>query len=159
MVRVPGLAGKRVEQPVALIDVVPTLMELTGDARSTAGLSGQSLLVPALTPEKVDPNRPVLCSIASVTDRKGTFFRRAVRRKNLALFESVSEGRFSLFDTATDAGELTDVANDPRHGKDLTEMKALLKQSLTGNMHDHKVMRAAAQGRQGSRREKGKAAE
>lgn len=140
LVRVPGLSPARVGARVGLVDIVPSLLELTGDRDHLDRLSGQSLLVPALRPDRLDPQRPVFCSIASVSDKYGTFFRRAVRQGDLALFQDVNEGRFSLFDTAADPGEQQDLSVLAEHAARATALRRLLEQSQTGNLRDHTRM-------------------
>jgi choline-sulfatase len=140
LVRVPGVAPARVDTAVALVDIVPTVLELTGNRDEPERLSGRSLLLPALRPDKVDPSRPLFCSIASITDKYGTFFRRSVRQGNLTLIHDVVEGRYSLFDTASDPGERQDVATSPEHAARMPALKELLAASLTGNLKDHTKM-------------------
>src|SRR5678816_2562234 len=53
LVRVPGVAPRRVAEPVALLDVAPTIVELMGAPRQ-ASFQGRSL-VPALVGEALAP--------------------------------------------------------------------------------------------------------
>jgi arylsulfatase A-like enzyme len=144
LLRVPGVAPKKVDQRVALVDIMPTLLDLIGSKHSREGLSGQSLLVPALAPDKAPPNRPVFCSIATINSKLGTFFRRSVRRGNLALFQYLTEGRVALFDTRADRAEKNDLSEDPEFRTQVESMSALLQSTQTGNLNDHKQMAKAA---------------
>ncbi|MDH3202279.1 MAG: sulfatase-like hydrolase/transferase [Myxococcales bacterium] len=141
LLRVPGIASRRVGGRVALVDVVPTIMDLVGNDTPRDGLSGQSLLIPALSPTSVDSERPVFCSIASINAKHGVFFRRSVRQGDYALFQDVSNGDVALFDTTTDPAELNDLSRDSRHATRVEALKARLRGSLTGNLHDHEHMK------------------
>ena len=140
VVRIPGVQPQRIEQRVGLIDVVPTILELVGDRANTDMLSGQSLLVPALTPDKVEPARPIFCNIASITDKYGTFFRRAVRDDKFTLMHDVVDGTYSLFDRRNDRAELTDLSKDAAVQGDLSRLRTILDASLEGNLSDHRTM-------------------
>jgi arylsulfatase A-like enzyme len=129
---------------VALVDIVPTLLELLGKPTDLDRLNGQSLLVPALTPERADPSRPIFCSIASITDKYGTFLRRAVRQGNYALLHDHTLGRYEFFDMVADPREQNDIVGQTEHAARIESMKALLTSSLTGNLRDHKTMKAEA---------------
>jgi choline-sulfatase len=141
LVRVPGVPAKVVDSRVALIDIVPTLLELTGTREDTEGLTGQSLLLPALKPEAVDKNRPIFCNAASVTDKHGIFFKRSVRTDELTLIEDVNSGVYSLFNSKNDIGEQTDLVSDPSRKEDLERLKAIIQANMTGNLKDHTQMR------------------
>jgi choline-sulfatase len=139
-VRIPGVAAQRIDTRVALVDIVPTVLELVGATSDSAGLSGQSLLFPALSPGRVDPARPILCSVASISDKYGTFFRRSVRTDKYTLLQDVNEGRHALFDARTDRGEQRDLADDPEHAATIQGLRGILDASLTGNLGDHTVL-------------------
>ena len=143
-VRVPGVPGQRVEQRVALVDIVPTILELVGLRDGTDNLSGQSLLVPTLRSDKIDPARPIFCNIASITSKLGTFFRRSVRTDKYTLIHDFNEGKFSLFDAEKDRGEQQDVSGAGEHGAAFANLKAVLEASLTGNLRDHTKMSGQA---------------
>lgn len=144
IVRIPGFEPKRIATPVALIDIVPTLLELLGATDHLEGLSGQSLLVPALNPSKVDSSRPIFCTIASIGDNYGTFLRRSLRQGRYALVQDVGKGAFELFDDVSDPKEQRNLANEIEHKQRIATMKEILASSLTGNLRDHKQMRAPA---------------
>jgi len=141
LMRVPGIPPQRIDTRVALIDIVPTILELLGARDDTDDLTGQSLLLPALRPDSVDKNRPIFCNAASVTDKHGTFFRRAVRTENFTLIEDVNAQVLSLFDTRSDPGEQRDLSSDPAHKADVEHLRSILETSMTGNLNDHTRMK------------------
>jgi choline-sulfatase len=140
LVRIPGMEPQRIDAPVGLVDILPTFLELIGENEDLGRLTGRSLLWPALQPAETDGERPLFCSIASVTDKYGTFFRRSLRQGNWALFEDVNEGRFSLFDTTADPAEKNDLAAEAEHAELVQSLRARLEQSLVGNLRDHTQM-------------------
>ncbi|HYQ14878.1 MAG TPA: sulfatase, partial [Polyangiaceae bacterium] len=113
IVKVPGVAPRRVTARRSAIDVVPTLLELFKvplPAQSpTDFLSGESLL-PDLyrAPAAADPERPVLVDMA-----RGPY---NAERRALIVHDSkltVSEGRvLGLYDLAEDAAEKHDLSAD-----------------------------------------------
>ncbi len=144
VVRIPGFAPQRINTPVALVDIVPTLLELIGGHDELDRLAGQSLLVPVLNPSKVDVSRPIFCTIASITDVYGTFLRRSLRQGRHALVQDVGKGRFELFDDIADPQEQKDLAKEPEHKQRLAAMKEILIGSLTGNLRDHGQLKKPA---------------
>ncbi len=136
IVRIPGVEPRRIDTPVALVDVVPTILELLGATENGDDLSGQSLLVPTLAPESIWPDRPIFCSVASQNDTRDTWFRRTVRQSGLALFQDVHRGRFSLFDERTDPTEQHDVIDATEYAPRVDRLKALLRDSSVGNLND-----------------------
>ncbi|MBK8942310.1 MAG: hypothetical protein IPM79_33070 [Polyangiaceae bacterium] len=123
---------------------MPTILELVGLRDGTDNLSGQSLLVPTLRSDKIDPARPIFCNIASITSKLGTFFRRSVRTDKYTLIHDFNEGKFSLFDAEKDRGEQQDVSGAGEHGAAFANLKAVLEASLTGNLRDHTKMSGQA---------------
>ncbi len=67
LVRIPNVPAQRVKARVALVDVVPTLLDAIGEPER-GGLDGQSLLVPAFSPAARPEDRPVFCSVISQKD-------------------------------------------------------------------------------------------
>ena len=140
VMRIPRFKPQRIDARVALVDIAPTVLELTGNKTPRDRLSGQSLLIPALKPERLDPNRPVFCSMATVNSKKGVFFRRSVRQGDFALFQYVTEGRVALFNTRSDRGEHIDLSTSPEQRARVESLTAMIQGSLTGNLRDHKQM-------------------
>lgn len=136
MLYVPKLLPRRVASDVALIDIVPALLELVGATSDTDELQGQSLFVPVFAGQKVDAERPIFCSVASQWSGDERFFERSVRSGSFALTQDVKSGRLRLFDRRGDAREERDLAADPAQAGRVAELKALLSESRTGNLSD-----------------------
>ena len=138
LVRIPGLEHAEIGQPVGLVDIVPTLLELTGgQSESDASeLDGQSLLLPILAPERAWPDRPLFCSVISQTGRQGSFFRRSVRVGDRALMHELLEGTYELYDTRADPEELHDIAREPAEADTRGRLEDLLESSLRGNIRE-----------------------
>ena len=134
LLRVPGQAPRRVETPVALVDLAPTLLELTGIAPTGMSLEGQSLLVSLLSPEKLTPNRPIFCAVASQWQKDEVFFRRSVRAGHYSAIEDLVAGRIELYDTRTDPREQRNLAAEPALSDSLAELRGWLGRTRTGNM-------------------------
>jgi arylsulfatase A-like enzyme len=101
--RLPG--GARRSEPVRLVDVMPTILDLVG-ARAPAYVQGRSL-VPLLRGEP-DPTSVDVPSDYSSTTAGTRRVYQSVRASGLSYI--VDGGREQLFDTATDPGERHDVA-------------------------------------------------
>ena len=96
-ISVPGVKGRVIRNPVSLVDVLPTLLDLLR-IPAPDGLAGRSLgpVLAGRTPS--DPDRPVLSEATQ-----------------LAWKRMVLRGRWKLIrDDAHDTWELYDVARDPR---------------------------------------------
>jgi arylsulfatase A-like enzyme len=113
LVRVPlmfywpkGLGGgRRIDAPVSLIDIQPTLAELIG-VDPPDGAQGQSL-VPLLRGEPGDPERPLLFELWPPRPDM-----QALRRGKWKLIRSRGEATtLELFDLEQDPGETTDLAD------------------------------------------------
>jgi arylsulfatase A-like enzyme len=72
LLHVPGLEGQRITQPVALVDIVPTVLELIGADAGGAELDGQSLLIPPLAPAHASVDRPIFCRLSARDASRGT---------------------------------------------------------------------------------------
>lgn len=93
------------QQPVSLIDLYPTLMELCGIEPPKGGLDGQSL-VPLLRNPAMETGRAVVSTFYgehySVRDARWRYLR-------------YSDGSEELYDHATDPHEWRNQANQPEH--------------------------------------------
>jgi arylsulfatase A-like enzyme len=105
----PGIpAGLRIDRPVSLVDLAPTLLGLLGTGAAPA-VSGRDLSALWRRPDADWPEREVFAE-ANHT-REGGSPQRAVLRGGwkLVLHDS---GRQELFDLSADPGERVDLAND-----------------------------------------------
>ncbi len=102
----PGVAqsGARCDQPVSLIDIYPTLLDLCG-LQPRKDLDGVSL-VPLLRNPTREWNRPAL-----IEYRRGQC---AVRSRHWRYIR-YSDGSEELYDHRTDPNEWTNLANEPTH--------------------------------------------
>jgi arylsulfatase A-like enzyme len=141
VMHIPGFAPRRIDAPVGLVDITPTLLELVGAPLEGRQLDGQSLLVPIEGERGPEAPRSLFCSIVSQKRQQGTFFRQAVRRGGYSLHQEVNDNRFRCYDQRTDPGETRDLSADPRHRGQCDGLKALLKASLRGNLQDHRHFR------------------
>jgi arylsulfatase A-like enzyme len=103
--RVP--AGQRVREPVSLLDVVPTLLELVDVPADGLPLQGESLL-PLLGPSGAPRNRAVVSEEAIAFDRskpervRGSIF---FDRWHFLYSRHEGEKRLRIFDVEADPGE------------------------------------------------------
>ncbi len=131
IVKVPGVAPRRVTARRSAIDVVPTLLDLFGlpfAPRSGSDfLSGQSLLPDLVrSAGAVDVERPVFIDMA-----RGPYNaeRQALIERDLKL--TVSDGRvLGLYDLAADPAEKHDLAADKARLQPMREALAGLKSQL-----------------------------
>jgi arylsulfatase A-like enzyme len=104
MIHMPGQTdGERVSQPVSLLDVMPTLLDLAGISGPDE-MRGRSLAPTlAVPPDTLDPMHLFLeaCSWGDI--RKGLFTGR------YKLIYDLYHDRFSLYDLQDDPGELHDI--------------------------------------------------
>jgi arylsulfatase A-like enzyme len=137
IVRVPGIEGQTIDTPVALIDVVPTVLELIGAEPHKSDLQGQSLLIPRLAPELVDQERPIFCGLTSYSGSQRRL--RAVRSGRYKLFKDDVLDQELLFDVENDPAEKRDLLKDDvrSYADTLEKLRAQLAATDTGNFRDH----------------------
>jgi choline-sulfatase len=134
VVHIPGIEAQRIAQPVSLIDIVPTILELLGERDAEDELDGQSLLVPVLAPGRASPDRPILCSVVSQRAKQGHFFRRAVRSGKWLLVHEMISGRYELYDTVADPDEQQDLYSKMATDPSIEALRDTLARSLQGNL-------------------------
>lgn len=120
-IRVPGVAPRRVSEPVAAIDLVPTLLESVGSRRRSFG-DGRSL-APSFRGERL-PIEPIFLAVA-----KERFFDGLEFGRHKLIVEQL-DGRdvsFALFDRVDDPHERKDLA--PARPETLAKMRELLETS------------------------------
>jgi len=127
VVRIPGQGARRIDTPVALIDVAATIVEEVG-ARRDGGLQGHALQLAARQADPVAADRPIFCSIVGQFEQE-RFFRRSVRVGDYALFQDARSGAVELYDTRADPREQQDLATEPAVRALVDELSALLSLS------------------------------
>jgi len=133
--RIPNAGAKRIQSPVALLDIVPTLLEMLDKENATANLDGQSLLVPLYEPNDVDQNRPLFCTIYQVMSGRPKFFTRSVRRGKWSLFEESYTGRVELYNHANDHKERVNLAAEPGFVPVVSDLRHLFSQVSEDNVY------------------------
>ncbi len=124
MVRLPGVAARRIDAPRSAIDLAPTFLELLGVPAGQTALSGKSL-VPELM-GGVAPARDVVVDLPATSnnDRR----RAVVSGKWKMTSYGAKELYFKLFDLEADPGELTPIMK----GEDFDRMRAKYKDATAG---------------------------
>jgi arylsulfatase A-like enzyme len=105
VVRVPGLAPRKIAMPVGHVDLVPTLANLAG-APSEPAMEGRSLVAEMAGLSPADQDRAVFqeVSFEGPTERRGV-----VTRRWHLLYNMVPDNSWELYDRVADAGEARDV--------------------------------------------------
>jgi arylsulfatase A-like enzyme len=100
--RVPGIAPRRVETRVALVDVLPTLLELTG-LESDESLAGRSL-APALAGATLEP-------VPTISELRLHGAEDSLTAGRWKLIRDHQAKEVRLYDLETDPGERTNLAD------------------------------------------------
>ncbi|MFO0555070.1 MAG: sulfatase-like hydrolase/transferase [Polyangiaceae bacterium] len=136
VVRVPGMQGKHVDSRVALVDVVPTLIELANLPYSEdEKLDGNSLLLSARSPDQLDAKRPIFCNIIGLAGTNGVFRRRAVRTGDYSYLEELSgSGEAILYNGESDLKEKSPLPLEGENAEIAESMRQLLDGTMVGNL-------------------------
>ncbi len=120
MLCLPAGTARRVDKPVSLLDVLPTLVDLAGGDRADAEAScdGQSLL--PLTTGQHDPARVVPAEYAA----EGSVAPMVMVRDERFKLNVCPADPPQLFDMEADPHELTNLADDPAFAADLDRLMA-----------------------------------
>ena len=114
--RVPGLAPRVVDTPVALIDLAPTLLNLAG-VPVPRPMPARSL-VPAMRGNAGRGERHIISEL--LPDGRFMFDLKAIRQGDEKLLWFVRRGTSQLFDLRRDPGEQHDVADErPERAREL----------------------------------------
>lgn len=128
VVRIPGVEPLEVETRVALVDIVPTLLDLIGVEGNRETLQGVSLLRTAF--EQRDNKRPIFSMLAD-REEKPTKRHKAVLWSKYKLIYDMNNDLFEFYNLDKDPEEKKDVSSDdsPRQ----TYMQQLLEAFLGGS--------------------------
>lgn len=120
ILRVPGLEPAQINTRVALVDIFPTILDLTGISHPREALQGVSLLRTAFDPDPEE--RPVFSMLAD-REKKPTY-----------RVKGILKGRYKLLrDLTNQRDEFYDLEADPGEKKDLSERGSLAHEEL-GNL-------------------------
>jgi choline-sulfatase len=120
---VPGRPAQVVEDPVALVDVAPTLLDLVG-APIPANMRGRSLW-PRIQAGKTAPPaapRPIFSELLPAT--AWPHHATMMLDGNHKLIHRISDRRWELYDLKSDPGEKKDLADAPAAASLLEAMRA-----------------------------------
>ena len=117
LVRMPGVPGKRVTQPVVLIDLVPTLAHLVGlQAKQAQGVS----LVPLLTGKGEMPAKRTLFMEQLPYPNYEKYISAAMDGRGIKAVRNVTDNVWAVYDLRSDPGEKTNLLDrDPDAAKAL----------------------------------------
>ncbi len=133
-------AGARVDLPVSLIDLAPTILDAFGIA-SPREMHGHSLL-PVAGGKPHDHPGVVFGEYHGHDAVTGQFMVRTRRHKYIHHVGM----RPQLFDVAADPGEINDLGADPASSSVVKEMEALLRTTFDPEQIDREVRRRQAAG-------------
>lgn len=126
VIAAPGIKRGVSTRLVELVDLYPTLAELTG-LTPPSGLQGASL-VPLLRNPRTAWDRPAFTQVTRGNMEKAGFMGYSVRTEKWRYIEWDDGKRgMQLYDEAGDPGELKNLAADPKHAKVVEEMQRLLR--------------------------------
>lgn len=134
VVRIPGIEPQKIDRPVGLLDVTPTVLEIVGETAEIERMHGQSLLIPALAPALAPDDRLLSCAVVSQRASQGNYFVRAVRSKKWLLVHHVLDGAYELYDTLADPKEERDLYSSQAEEPDVVRLRDHLNSTLTGNL-------------------------
>ena len=137
MIRAPGVAARRVDEPRGGIDLCPTILDTFG-VKMEPSFQGKSLW-PELKGEKVGP-RDVVSDLSRTSDNDR---RRTLVRGDYKLIESGDADGYQLFNISKDPGELEDLSRKEKPMREtmIEAMKAASKQikEICPKRRDHLV--------------------
>jgi uncharacterized sulfatase len=120
-----GAKGKASGRTVELLDIYPTLAELS-QLKTPRPVDGSSL-VPLLKNPAAKWSKPALTQVRRSADTTG----RSIRTERWRYTEwADGKAGVELYDHDKDAGEITNLAKDPAYAKQVKELAALLRKSF-----------------------------
>jgi arylsulfatase A-like enzyme len=134
ILRVPGIDPMQVDTPVALVDLFPTLLDLTGILHPREGLQGTSLLRTAWAP--AEEERPLFSMLAD-REKKPTYRNKVIRKGRYKLILDLGSQKEEFYDLLEDPGETVDLSGNAPLA--LEEMRELLKTFLQNSQPDWKL--------------------
>jgi arylsulfatase A-like enzyme len=139
LMRIPGERSRRVDTLVALVDIVPTILELVGHTEEPERLTGQSLLFPLHHAKQLDEHRGVSCVATKQGSSKGPgYYRSALRTQDYLLMQHRMNKRVEFFNLQEDAKERQDLADDSGQQPTLQALQKQLSARDTGSLWKHR---------------------
>jgi len=126
VIHIPGQPPLVVDERVALVDLFPTILDLTGIPHDRARLQGVSLLRTAAGGGGLEP-RPVFSMLAD-REKRPTYRCKVVLRGDFKLILDLTNDRQALFNLAADPREKHDLASEMPAVRE--ELRALLSAFL-----------------------------
>lgn len=129
LLRVPGVAGKRLDVSVTFTDVAPTIARVLGDRQTFDQLRGRSLA--PLMHHRTLPEQDGSFVSETFNIEDGRAYQAALVAYPLKLIYSEEGHRFSLYDLVADPREMRalDVAADPRGAPLLRDLVGYLERA------------------------------
>ena len=121
MFHVPGLKARRIKNPVAMLDLLPTMVNLAR-IKKQFQFEGRSLVPQLVEGVEPPPDRPIFSEVQ--VGFHNSHFINAITTRDFKLIYDVSYNTYQLYDLRKDPGELVDVAD--KHPADLKRLKGLL---------------------------------
>jgi choline-sulfatase len=131
----PGIAAGRNKDHVSLLDLVPTFNELANGPAIDASFVDGTSLVPSLYGEP-DSSRVVLGEYLAEGAIAPIFMVRSSSYKYI----QCSADPEQLYHVDSDPSELVNLADDPRHGNTLTQLRALANETWDGEQVNADVL-------------------
>lgn len=134
--RGPGITstGRRVSEPISLIDLARTIIALAG-AEESSDLDGKDISA-LLTSDTDNPNGIAISEFFAVGATAGS---RMLRKGHWKLIFHNGEAP-ELFDLSSDPNELDDLASDPSHKHMRDELLAILLDNFVPDEVDKRVL-------------------
>jgi arylsulfatase A-like enzyme len=127
LIRAPAASPRTVADPVSLVSLVPTLLELLG-LQSTHGGAQAPSLASLITGGSDRPGDYILTEVNYVPlhdDSKKRAFKRALIGPRYKLIHNVDEARYELYDMLEDEGESIDLSGS--HPEDVARLRSELE--------------------------------
>ncbi len=107
IMKVPGMEHRQIETRVAMVDIFPTLLDLTGISHPRDALQGVSLLRTTFDPDPEE--RPVFSMLAD-REKRPTYWVKGILKGRFKLMRDLTNQQDEFYDLESDPGEKDDLA-------------------------------------------------
>jgi arylsulfatase A len=133
-IRVPGIVrwsgkikpGQVIDEPVAFLDLMPTLCALAGVKPPEKPLDGTDVSALILEGKKPARKVPLYWQYDKAIGDTDPVWTIAIRQGDYKLLADAKRERFALYDLKADVAEKTDLASDPKQAETLKRMREKL---------------------------------